>query len=153
MPRIPTRFFAEVDYNPESVFHFTGGLPGFENESEFLFLNLPESEPVMFLQSVATRNLCFVLLPIRTLVPYFQPELSAEEMQALDLPAGRQPIIGEEVLCAALIGVGNEEVPFANLMAPIVVNLKNRCGIQVIHPESGYSHRHPIHLEQPAFTC
>src|ERR1700733_1832729 len=137
MPRIPTRFFAEVDYNPESVFHFAAGLPGFENESEFLFLNLPESEPVMFLQSVATRSLCFVLLPIRTLVPYFQPELSAEEIQALDLPAGRQPIIGEEVLCAALIGVGNEEVPFANLMAPIVVNLKNRRGIQVIHPESG----------------
>jgi flagellar assembly factor FliW len=153
MPRIPTKFFGEVDYSPESVFLFPSGLPGFDEEREFLFLKVPESEPVMFLQSVSMRTLCFVLVPILTLVPDFSLTLTAEELKALGLPADREPAIGTDVLCAALVCAGNGKSLSANLMAPVVVNLRNRLGLQAIHPESGYSHQHPIALEEHASVC
>jgi flagellar assembly factor FliW len=152
MPRIPTKFFGEVDYNPESVFTFPAGLPGFEDEHDFLFLKVPESEPVMFLQSITMRSLCFVLAPILTLAPDFPLNLAPEELRELELPEDRAVEIGTDVLCAALVSAAGKSLS-ANLMAPIVVNLKNRLGLQAIHPESGYSHRHPITLEEQALVC
>ena len=153
MPRIPTKFFGEVDYMPESVFCFPDGLPGFEEEKEFLFLNVPESEPVLFLQSISMRNLCFVLVPILTLVPDFRIVLTPQESQVLELPGERAPIIGKDVLCGALVCADSKESLCANLMAPVVVNLWNRLGIQAIHPESGYSHRHPVAFAEHALAC
>jgi flagellar assembly factor FliW len=153
MPRIPTKFFGEVDYAPDSVFHFPAGLPGFEEEREFLFLNVPESEPVMFLQSVSMRGCCFVLVPILTLAPGFRLALTPDESQAIELPANRVPVIGKDLLCAAMVCADKEQSLCANLMAPLVVNPQTRLGIQVIHPDSGYSHRQPIWLRERAAAC
>jgi flagellar assembly factor FliW len=153
MPRVPTKFFGEVDYNADSVFQFPDGLPGFEDEREFLFLNVPQSEPVMFLQSVSLRNLCFLLVPILTLAPDFRIILTPQESQVLELPANHTPLIGKDVLCAALICADGKQSLYANLMAPIVVNLWNRLGVQAIHPESGHSHRHPITFGKYALAC
>jgi flagellar assembly factor FliW len=153
MLRIPTKFLGDVDYAADSVFTFPAGIPGFESQREFLFLNIPEIAPLMFLQSISSRNLCFVLLPILTLAPEYNLALTAEELHALRLPALCQPVLGDDVLCAALVSVGNPDVPFANLMAPLVVNLKARIGLQIIHPEAGYSHRHPITFEELALAC
>ena len=153
MLRAQTKFFGEVDYTPESVFRFPDGVPGFEDEHEFLFLNVPESEPVLFLQSISMRNLCFVLVPILTLVPDFRIVLTPQESQVLELSPERAPVIGKDVLCGALVCADNKQSLWANLMAPVVVNLWNRLGIQAIHPESGYSHRHPIAFVEHALAC
>jgi len=153
MPRIPTKFFGEVDYAPDSVFLFPAGLPGFEDEREFLFLKVPENDPILFLQSISLRTLCFVLVPILTLAPDFALTLTPEERQAVGLSADREPVIGQDVLCASLVCAGGGKSLSANLMAPIVVNLRNRLGIQAIHPESGYSHQHPIVLGEPTLVC
>jgi flagellar assembly factor FliW len=153
MPSIPTKFFGDVDFAPDTVFTFPSGLPGFEDEREFLFLNVPESDPVMFLQSVSMRNLCFVLLPILAVAPEFRLKLTPEESEALRLAADREPTLGTDVLCVALISAKRGEPLCANMMAPIVVNVNNRLGIQVIHPDSGYSHRHPIAIGEPALAC
>ena len=153
MLRIPTKFMGDVEYTPEAVFSFPAGIPGFESHQEYLFLNIPEIAPLMFLQSITCRNLCFVLLPILTVAPDYRLDLTAEELHDLGLPENRQPVLGREVLCATLVSVGNKEVPYANLMAPLVVNLRNRVGAQVIHPESGYALRHPVTIEQLAVAC
>ena len=153
MLRIPTKFLGEVEYTPEAVFSFPAGVPGFEGHQDYLFLNIPEIAPLMFLQSVTSRNLCFVLLPILAVSPDYKLELSPEELHDLGLPEDRQPVPGRDVLCAALISIGNEELPYANLMAPVVVNLRTRVGAQLIHPESGYALRHPIVIDKLAVAC
>lgn len=153
MLRIPTKFLGDVDYTPDAIFSFPAGIPGFESHQEYLFLNIPQIAPLMFLQSVTCRNLCFVLLPILTVAPDFQLNLTADELRQLDFAENQRPALGHDVLCAALVSVGNQEVPYANMMAPLVVNLKTRNGLQVIHPESGYSLRHPITIEELAVAC
>jgi flagellar assembly factor FliW len=85
--------------------------------------------------------------------PHYSLNLTSEELFELDLPAGREPLIGEDILCATLICVAQGEVPTANLMAPVVVNLRKHIGMQVIHGDSGYSHRHPLLREEAAFSC
>ena len=153
MPIVQTRFFGELEYQSEALFRFPAGLPGFEDHRNFIFLKKPGLEPMMFLQSLDTRSLCFILLPVRAIDQNFQLELTREEVRAIGLPAERTPVIGEDILCAALICAGEGDVPSANLMAPVVVNLHNNIGMQVIHAESCYSHRHPLLAENAHSPC
>jgi flagellar assembly factor FliW len=144
MPNVQTRFFGELEYESEALFRFPSGLPGFEDHRNFVFLKKPGLEPLMFLQSVETRSLCFILLPIRAVDEDFSMELTQDEIREIGLTCERPPVIGEDILCAAMICAGDGNAPTANLMAPVVVNLHNNIGTQVIHPETGYSHRHPM---------
>jgi flagellar assembly factor FliW len=144
MPNVQTRFFGELEYQSEALFSFPSGLPGFEDHLNFVFLKKPGLEPLMFLQSLHNRSLCFILLPIPAIERNFRLDLTQDEILEIGLAAERTPVIGEDILCAALICAGEGDVPTANLMAPVVVNLHNNVGMQVIHPETDYSHRHPL---------
>jgi flagellar assembly factor FliW len=153
MPRIPTKFFGECDYEAGDLFSFPSGLPGFEDQHSFVFLKIPGAEPLLFLQSVLTRNLCFVVLPILVADPDYRLELAPEELSELDLPPDRQPIVGRDVLCGALVCSGYGAEPTANLMAPIVVNLNTRVGIQAILGQSAYCYRHPLRFGEGVLAC
>jgi flagellar assembly factor FliW len=153
MPQIPTKFFGDVDCNPDEIYSFPSGLPGFEEQHSFFFVTTPAVEPLMFLQSLTTRNLCFILLPILAVNPQFKLELTSEELSELGLAQDRKPVIGEDILCAAIVCSGNGESPTANMMAPVVVNLRAKIGMQLIHGESGYSHQHPLLLKEAIFSC
>jgi flagellar assembly factor FliW len=153
MLRIATKFFGERDCDADSVYSFPAGLPGFEDQDSFCFLTVPDSEPLLFMQSMTTRNLCFVLLPILVVDPSYQVSLAAEELTTLGFARGQQTKIGRDILCAAMVCSESGAQPTVNLMAPIVVNLKNKKGIQAIRGESGYSHRHPLRLEEELVAC
>lgn len=154
MPQIRTAYFGELDYAEGTVFRFPHGLPGFEQERAFLFLRRPHTEPLLFLQSLNDPRLCFILLPILVADPAYEVVLDADDLAALRLPPGSKPRIGQEILCAAVVNTGTgDSGPTANLMAPIVVNIKEQVGMQVIHADSRYSHRHPILVGEEVASC
>ncbi|HUO28974.1 MAG TPA: flagellar assembly protein FliW [Bryobacteraceae bacterium] len=145
MPSIRTKCFHQVEYTDSSLYQFPHGLPGFEQERAFLFLNRPDSHPLMFMQSIATPELCFILLPVFAVDPEYQLSLDDEALAQLQFQSAGQPKIGRDILCAVIVCTrANQEPPTVNLLAPIVVNLRERIGIQVIQTQSGYSHQHPL---------
>ena len=146
MPRIHTRCFGQVEYSSGAVFEFPDGMPGFETQHAFVFLERPAAHPFIFMQSVSSAKLCFILLPVLAADPKYKLRLADEDLIALGLPAGKQPRIGKDVLCAVLVCAAGEERPdpTINLLAPIVVNLKRRIGIQAIQTQSGYPCRQPL---------
>lgn len=146
MPLVQTKCFGEMEYDSSAVFEFPYGVPGFENEHAFLFLEQPAMHPLMFMQSLSNCHVCFILMPILAADPKYKLLLSGEELDALHLPRDRQPRIGKDILCAAVVCAADERRPHptVNLQAPILVNLKERIGIQAILPQSGYSHQHPL---------
>jgi flagellar assembly factor FliW len=153
MPLILTKFFGECDCESTALFSFPAGLPGFEDQTSFFFLTIPGSEPLFFLQSASMRDLCFILLPVIVVDAHYRLELTPEELSELQFSRIQAPVIGLDVLCAAIVSSGDGEAPTANLMAPIVVSLNAKIGIQAIHGESGYSHRHPLPLEEALLAC
>jgi flagellar assembly factor FliW len=153
MLRILTRFFGELDCNVEDLYTFPSGLPGFEDQQSFFFLKIPRTEPLLFMQSMTTRSLCFVLLPILVVEPDYKVRLTVEELSELQLPADRIPAIGKDVLCAVTVCFGNGTSPTVNLMAPVIVNLHTKIGLQAIHGDSGYSHQHPLRFKDAMVSC
>jgi flagellar assembly factor FliW len=144
MPRIATKYFGTIEYRENEVVRFLLGIPAFEREFEFLAIEPPGNAPLVFLQSVRTPGLCFLALPIEGIDPEYRLAIIQEDLQSLGLAGDRQPGIGSEIRCLAIVAVTEESAITANLLAPIVINPANRQGVQAIRLDSVYSHRHQV---------
>jgi flagellar assembly factor FliW len=155
MPQIQTKCFGLTEYRPESVFRFPSGLAGFETEKAFVFIEREDAHPLLFMQSVRTPSLCFIVLPVFAADPHYRLQLTAEDRAELDLPPVGEPEIGKDIFCGVIVCTAREQqpAPTANLLAPVVLNLRLGLGMQVIQTNSGYSHVYRLQVEQEMSPC
>jgi len=151
MPCFHTKHFNTISYDTDAVVEFPNGLPGFEERRQFLALQFPDSAPLVFLQSLEDPDLCFITLPVLVVDGEYRLQISAEDRELVGLPAAGDLRLGEDVGCFAVISI-RENSCTANLLAPVVVNLRNRKAVQAVAAESGYSHQHPL-APQEAPVC
>jgi len=151
MSKCLTKYHGEIEYSENDVVQFERGPFGFESNSRFIMLVPPTMTPLVFLQSLSTPGLCFLALPILVVDRNYKLTLGTEDRRAAVLPVERQPVIGEDVLCLAILTLQQGLPTTANLMAPVVVNLDNRKAVQAISSEGSYSHRHIF--TQAAAAC
>jgi flagellar assembly factor FliW len=161
MLAVNTKYFGTLACDEGSVFDFPEGLPAFEEEKVFVLIEGPQATegpqaveghkgdawpgaPLVFLQSMARAGLCFVALPVLLVDRSYRVAISPEDLEELGLDARRQPALEGEVMVLALVALRDELSATANLMAPIVLNVKTRRGLQAIRRDSLYSHQHPL---------
>jgi flagellar assembly factor FliW len=153
MPRLVSQYFGELDYSTEAVFQFPEGVPAFEDQIAFVYLEQPQSHPLVFMQSLGNPGLCFITVPVFVVDAGYRLDLAPEDFASLELAPELAPQIGPDILCLALVTVSNGADPTVNLLSPIVLNLRNRRGRQVIQPSAGYSIRHPLLAREDLVPC
>jgi flagellar assembly factor FliW len=153
MPECRTKYFENMECTEDSVIRLPNGLPGFEEEREFALIDQPLTRPLVFVQSLRTPDLCFVALPVLSVDAAYRLSVSAEELDAMGLDPSRQPSIGNDVACLAIIAIGDDKLMTANLLSPLVINLGTRVAVQAIQTGCNYSHRHPLLAEEPETVC
>jgi flagellar assembly factor FliW len=144
MAQVETEYFGIISYREDSVFDFPAGLPSFVNEKRFVPIESPQHSPLLFLQSMARPSLCFLALPIQVVDRDYRLAVSREDLVTLDLAPDCQPELASQVAVLVLLSIHDGLLATANLMAPIVVNLKTRRALQAIRQDSLYSHQHLI---------
>jgi flagellar assembly factor FliW len=146
MRAIETPRFGLVRYDEQEVIAFPLGLPGFENENEFLLIEPAESKPLCFLQSVLSPEICFICSPVELLDPHYKRSLGRQDRASLgldsDVTASTSELSWFAILCFQ-----NPDSPTANLLGPIVVRRNTRAGVQAIREDSAYSARQPMFRE------
>ena len=153
MPKCLTKSHGEIEYSEDVVMHFPEGLFGFESETRFLPIEVPGLHPLLFLQSVDRQALCFITLPILVIDPAYRLTLSPADLELAGMPPGHQPAIGEDVLCLAILTLHKDAPATANLIAPLVMNLRTRQAVQAIVCEGEYSHQHIVPASSPEAVC
>jgi flagellar assembly factor FliW len=153
MPECRTKYFERMEYTEDSVIQVPGGLPGFEQEREFVLIDQESKRPLVFVQSLRTPDLCFVALPVLSVDAAYRLFISTEDLDAIGLDSSRQPSIGSEVACLVIVAFGADRVMTANLLSPVVINLSTRVAVQAIQTGCNYSHRHPLMAEEPETVC
>src|SRR6516164_2089762 len=143
MPSFHTKNFGVISYSNDAVVEFRDGLPGFDSLRQFLALQFEDSRPLVFLQSLEDPELCFLTFPVGVIDANYRLMVSPEQREQIGLPVSGPLRIGEDVLCLIVVSL-RETGPTANLLAPVVVNLRNRRAVQAIAPDSGYSHQHRL---------
>jgi flagellar assembly factor FliW len=144
MPALITKYFGSVEYREDDVVQFPLGLASFEDESQFLVMEPPASAPLVFLQSLRLPSLCFLALPMQGVDPDYRLNITREDLEDLGLQTDRQPRVGEEIRCLAVIVVAENGPISANLLAPLIINPAKRRGVQAIRFDSIYSHQHLV---------
>ena len=139
-----TRYLGEIEYTDDVLIRFADGLPGYEEETAFLPIEIPSARPIVFLQSIANPDLCFVTLPVLVVDPGYVLRLRPDDLAAVGLAPGCRPELGVNVLCLAIVTIQEHGPTTANLMAPVVMNLRTRQAVQAICAQAGYSHQHPF---------
>jgi flagellar assembly factor FliW len=146
-----TKNFGTINYQPDSELEFPRGLPGFGERRRFVAVRFVESDPLVYLQSLEDPALCFITMPVLAVDPRYRLKVTGEDLGQIGLTSARQPRIGEDVFCLTVLAM-RESGPTANLLAPIVINLKTRRAVQAIAPESEYSHQHEL-MPQESAVC
>jgi flagellar assembly factor FliW len=139
-PAICSPWLGEIRIDPDCEIYFPAGLPGFEDARRLLPVEIPAQRPLVYLQSVERERVCFVGLPVFVVSPGFSLELPDEERGLLELAEGHDPVIGEDVLCVVLLMPSGDSVQ-VNLNAPIVINLHNRRGAQIVRQGAASAYR------------
>ena len=152
MASIDTSDFGRLDYVEDDVFVFPAGLPGFEARQRFLLLTPPMVDPFCFLQSLDDGRLRFICLPVARVSTGYEISVNAEEAGMLEIAPARYDSASPEVAILTILTVPGEGMPTANMLAPVVLALKQHRGVQCIRPESGFSVEHPLQVcpETPA---
>lgn len=134
-----TKYFGEVEYEPEELIHFSNGLFGFEEEQDFLLLPFEDSGTLFSLQSVKTPQLTFVVIDPFTLDPTYAPRLDYEELQKLGVKRSEE--LYYYTMCSVKEPVSESTV---NFKCPIAINEGTRQAMQVILENGPYYMRHRL---------
>jgi flagellar assembly factor FliW len=139
MPRscvLRSTSLGELEWDVESEVWFPQGLPGFERQSRIVPIEIPAQRPLVYLHSATDASICFMALPLHSIVPGMRVELLPDDYRVLGLDPAIEPVTGEDILCLALLGPAECGVIQANLSSPVVINLHNHWAHQLI-PDTG----------------
>jgi flagellar assembly factor FliW len=151
MPAVDTKNFGKVPYEPGAEIEFPCGLPAFDGYRTFVLIQLPKTHPLLFLQSLDSPKVCFPVLRALAVDPLYRLRLAKEDLRRLDLPASRQPRLGEDIECLVVVALRKGGAT-ANLLAPVVINFRKMRAIQVVSEEP-YSLQHPLKTPGKAGAC
>ncbi len=137
---LKTNRFGEIMYEKKDAFLFKDGLVGFPNYQHFLILQHEEKSPFRWLFSLDQSGLAFPLVDPFFYVPDYDPILTLEEAEDLELKEDTP----RYVYTTATIPRGQPEATTINLAGPIIINAVTQQAKQIVLDDERYSIKHSI---------
>lgn len=128
-----------IEMQQTEQIYFPEGLIGCEDWRSFILQGISEDEPVQLLQSTDEPAISLLVTDPRLLDPDYSCPLSTADRALLRLTAADEPLL----LCTLTLRREPASIT-ANLIGPIVVNLRERVGKQLVLADTPYSARHLV---------
>lgn len=132
--------FGEIEIDEENILTFPEGIPGFEDSKRYIIINNPDEEnPFDWLQSVDNGDLAFVVINPFFVKPDYDiviPESALEKLKIKD--------VSDVALYSIVVVPEKIEDMTVNLTGPIVINVREKLGKQIILDDHRYTTKHYI---------
>ena len=140
---LKTTRFGEIEIDESRTINFSEGIVGFPEDKKYVLMEHKPGSPFMWLQSLTSPGLAFVVMNPFQIFPDYLKNLSPEEENVL------KPGSNETVMIFAIVTIpsGRAEESTVNLMGPVIIDPEIKEGKQVILANSGYNHRHPLNIK------
>jgi len=141
--KIETTRFGTVSLEEEKILGMPFGMLGFPDKNRFVILQHKEGSPFYWYQSVDDPALAFVI----TSPLLFMPDYEVDTKNVLmEMPWDK---IGDALEFYVVVNIpkGLPEKMTANLIGPILINNKTRQAVQIVMPDSPYTHNHPLIIQ------
>lgn len=140
--KIKTARFGEMEIKDDDMITFPDGILGFPNNKKYCLIDSGDDTLILWLQSIEDSNIAFPVLEPRVFKNDYIVKLSQQELTQLKLEN-----INQSVVFNILTIPKDVSQMTANMKAPIVVNLNEQVGKQVILQENEYALKHTMFRE------
>ena len=123
----------KISVDSRQIITFNSGLIGLPHLKVFALIEDEESLPIRLLQCVSTPEFVFVVINPFSIYPSYDVEISDDDATELGVSSAA------DVLVLAIVTIP-EDVRFvtANLLSPIVINMKNKRAKQILLSDTDY---------------
>lgn len=137
--RIDSPHFGALEIDAAKVIEFPKGLPGFEHCRRFTLFHEDSAEPIVFtLQSLDEPDVALSIADPTRFGLHYELTLSDEDTSALRLGAPEEVAVAVVLHRAADAVTAASSSISANLMAPLVINTRERRGLQQVIARTGF---------------
>lgn len=145
--KVQTTRFGEIEIADADVVTLPEGLVGFPELVRYIILDHDQDSPFKWFQSVDDGSMAFIIVNPLTFRPDYTVEVAEAEIADLDLADPDDAVISVIVTIPS-----DPKKMSANLKAPLIFNLQNRAGKQLILKEAQYHTKHYIMDELKKYT-
>ncbi|MFC5588757.1 flagellar assembly protein FliW [Sporosarcina soli] len=136
---IQTKFHGELEIQPDQLWNFPKGIPGFEDENQFALLSIEGNSAFQVLQSTTTSEVAFIVANPYTLVESYSFNIDEPTIELLSIKKE------EDVFVLGVISIKDPfETSTINLQAPLIFQTNTKKAKQMILNDNKFSLRHPI---------
>lgn len=136
---VKTTRFGELEVDDSNIITMPKGLLGFENFTEFCLIQHRPEVNLRWFQSTQESSLAFVVVDPSEFVSDYEIEISDADSEKLHLDSA------DDALVLTIVTLNNEDKRITtNLAAPIVINSKELCGMQVVLQDNRYPIKHTL---------
>lgn len=138
MKKIDTVRFGKIEVDEDKIIEFKEGIPGFEKEHEFVIVPYNEESPFVFLQSLTTGTLSFIMVNPFTFFSDYEFVLDDDILSKMKI------VKEEELLVFSFLTIPSDDISqiTTNLLAPIIINKTTLQAKQVILENTQYTTKH-----------
>lgn len=139
---IETKFFGEVEVNEQELISFVTPILGFEDDTQYILIDIEELDSMKCLQSVKNKNLCFIVSSPWAYFHDYAFDIDDECSKKLELESEEQ-IEVYNILTLR----DNFASSTINLSAPIILNHEKNLASQIVLSDDLYKTSHPVKSE------
>ncbi|TLS36610.1 flagellar assembly protein FliW [Pseudalkalibacillus caeni] len=139
--KIQTTRFGELEITEQSFIIFPNGIPGLEQEKEYVLLPADNNDetPFFFMQSVTNENLCFFLLDPFSFFHDYDVKIDDGTIEKLEINEEKDVLVFTIVTAK-----GSLKEATTNLKAPIIINNTKKLGKQIVLDNQEYIIKQPL---------
>lgn len=136
---VRTSRFGELEINVDEIITLPEGLLGFPEYQRYVLLDHDRDSPFKWFQSLDEGAITFVMIDPKLVDPTYHAEITQDKAAMIDLTDPDDAVVSVIITMPS-----NPQNMTANFKAPIVFNLKNRKGKQIILNNPAYTTRHNV---------
>lgn len=133
--QIETSRFGSLEVEESQIFSFPMGLLGFADRKQFLVIDHSDNSPFKWLQSIDEPDLAFIITDPLFFRSDYHISVRRNELSVIE-PGDEEDLVVSVIMTIP----DNPQDMSANLLAPLIINMGSRKGMQYVLT----NHRFPV---------
>ncbi|MCR1933686.1 flagellar assembly protein FliW [Clostridium tepidum] len=141
--KLNTKYHGCIEYEEKDIIYFEKGIPGFKELKKFIIFPIEDNEIFSVFHSVEKEDIGIIVTSPFNIEKDYEIQLDEEQIKSLKLQNEKDALLLNTVTLSSDI-----DKITVNLRAPIVINIKEKIGEQIIINSDKYSIKHPLFKEE-----
>ncbi|EKS4342926.1 flagellar assembly protein FliW [Clostridium botulinum] len=141
--KLNTKYHGCIEYEEKDVIYFEKGIPGFEELKKFIIFPVKDNDVFSVFHSIEKEDMGIIVTSPFNIEKEYEIQLEKEQIANLKLQDEKDTLVLNTVTLNSDINKIT-----ANLRAPIVINIKEKIGKQIIINSDKYKVKHPLFKEE-----